>query len=175
MGTNRLLTEWGGRPLIRAVTETALASRAGTVLVVLGHQADAVAAALNGLAVQLVTNPEPDDGVASSLRRGIAALPADSPGVLVAQGDMPRVRAEHYDTVIGAFAAHPRATAVLPTFQGRRGHPQLLARRLFSRIATLVNDQGARRLFGQGVIEVAVKAPGVLRDIDAPEALAGFR
>lgn len=174
VGINRLLTDWRGRPLIRAVAEAAVASRAGTVLVVAGHEQEAIAAALDGLAVRQLACPEQDEGLAAALRCGVTALPAESAGVLVAHGDMPLVRAEHYDAVLAAFASRPQATAVRPTFQGRRGHPALLSRRLFPRLATLAGEQAVRRLFGDGVLEVAVGDPGILRDADLP-ALAGFR
>ena len=73
-GPNKLLAEINGKPLIRMVTEQALASRARPVIVVTGHQRERVEAALAGLPVQLVHNPHFADGLGTSLKAGIAAL-----------------------------------------------------------------------------------------------------
>lgn len=169
MDGNKLLAEWQGRPLVRHAVQAAVASRARPVLVVVGHQADGVRAALAGLAVTFVDNPAFAEGMASSLRAGIAALPATAAGVLVGLGDMPLLKPDHYDRLLDAFT--PDAAAVLPVVNGRRGHPVLLARALFSQVMTLTGDEGARRLLTGGVVEVGIDDPAVLRDVDTPEAL----
>src|SRR5205085_4474109 len=74
-GANKLLAEIGGKSLVRIAAEQALASRAHPVIVVTGHQRDAVERALAGLDVRLVHNPDFADGLGTSLRAGIAAVP----------------------------------------------------------------------------------------------------
>ena len=74
-GPNKLLAEIGGKSLVRIVAEQALASRASSVIVVTGHQAADVEKALRGLKVDLVYNPDFVDGLASSVKAGIAAVP----------------------------------------------------------------------------------------------------
>ena len=69
---NKLLADIGGKPMVRRVVEAALASRARPVLVVTGHQADGVRAALAGLEVAFVDNPDYAVGLSSSLKAGIA-------------------------------------------------------------------------------------------------------
>src|ERR1700736_4630015 len=79
-GPNKLLAELGGKPLVRIVTEQALASKAQSVVVVTGHQADEVQKALQGLKVTFAHNPDFAEGLAGSVKTGIAAVPADADG-----------------------------------------------------------------------------------------------
>src|SRR6185503_18669432 len=92
-GPNKLLAEIGGKPLVRIAAVEALASRAREVIVVTGHQREAVAAALQGLPVKLVHNPDFAEGLSTSLRAGLAAVPAEADGIVVCLGDMPQVTA----------------------------------------------------------------------------------
>ena len=96
-GPNKLVAEIGGKPLVRIAAEQALASRAKPVIVVTGHQRERVEAALAGLPVRLVHNPDFADGLGTSLRAGIAAVPADADGAIVCLGDMPQVDARLID------------------------------------------------------------------------------
>src|SRR5882757_1660173 len=86
-GPNKLIAEIGGKPLVRIAAEQALGSRAKPVIVVTGHQRERVAAALAGLPVRLVHNPDFADGLATSVKVGIAALPAEVDGAIVCLGD----------------------------------------------------------------------------------------
>ena len=107
---NKLLADVGGTPMVRRVTQAALASTARPVLVVTGHQAAEVSAALAGLDVTLVANPDYATGLASSLKAGIRALPAGCDGALILLGDMPRIAPGHLDTLIAAFAPMARSS-----------------------------------------------------------------
>ena len=90
---NKLIAEIGGKPLVRIAAEQALASRASPVIVVTGHQHEQVEAALAGLPVKLVHNPDYTEGLGTSLKVGIAAVPEDADGAIVCLGDMPQVDA----------------------------------------------------------------------------------
>src|SRR5262245_7699568 len=85
---NKLIADIAGKPMVRRVAETALASAARPVLVVTGHMAAEVGAALSGLDVTPVANPDYATGLASSLKAGIRAVPAGCDGALVLLGDM---------------------------------------------------------------------------------------
>src|SRR5256885_12375240 len=89
-GPNKLLAEIAGRPLVRIVVEEALASRARPVIVVVGHERAEVEKALAGLPVELIYNPDFAQGLGTSLRAGISAVPADADGAIVCLGDMPQ-------------------------------------------------------------------------------------
>ncbi len=168
----KLVAELDGVPLVRHVAMAALGSSARPVLVVTGHAAEAVAVALDGLDVRLVPNPDFAGGLATSLKAGVAALPATVLGVLVLLGDMPGVGPALLDRLIAAFEAHPETEAVVPVHRGRRGNPVLLARALFGAVHGLDGDEGARRLLADArVCEIEIADPAVVIDIDEPAAL----
>ncbi len=177
-GPNKLLAELSGKPLVRIVTEQALASGASGVIVVTGHQAAEVEKALAGLKVKFVRNPDFAAGLASSVKTGIAAVPADADGAVVCLGDMPLIDARLIDRLIEAFAPDRGNLIAVPVSDGRRGNPVLWSRRFFDELMTLDGDIGARHLIAkhnQAVAEVPVEGDGAFLDIDTPEALAAAR
>ncbi len=178
MGANKLLADVGGAPMVRVVAQAVLASAARPVLVVTGHQADEVRAALAGLEVKCVANPDFAQGLATSLKAGLRAVPSDADGVLVVLGDMPRVTSEHLDRLSAAFAASGGSAVVVPTHEGRRGNPVLWPRALFAGMLALDGDAGARRLLASHadrVREVDLATDAIFLDVDTPEALADLR
>jgi molybdenum cofactor cytidylyltransferase len=173
-GPNKLLAEIGGRPLIRIAAEEALASRARPVIVVTGHQHDKVEAALSGLDVRIVHNPGFADGLSTSLRNGLAAVPENADGAAVLLGDMPQVRAALIDGLINVFDPERGALVVVPTIDGHRGNPVVWSRRFFPELMVLEGDVGARNLiarYAEAVTEVPFADTAALIDVDTPEAL----
>ena len=122
-GPNKLLADIGGRPLVRIVTEQVLGSRARPVIVVTGHQREQVEAALAGLPVEFVHNAKFADGLGTSLKAGIAALPGQVDGAIVCLGDMPQVDSAMIDRLIGALSPDKSALIAVPTIDGQRGNP----------------------------------------------------
>ena len=172
-GPNKLLAEIGGRPLVRIAAEQALASRAGPVIVVTGHQRDKVEAALQGLDVRTVHNPNFADGLSTSVKTGLAAVPETADGAIVCLADMPQVTAPLIDKLVGAFDPERGALVVIPTIDGKRGNPVVWARRFFPELMGLDGDVGARHLIGrypEAVAEVPLTDTAALVDVDTPEA-----
>ena len=177
-GPNKLLAEIAGKPLIRIVVEQALASRARPVIVVTGHQRNQVEAALAGLSVKFVHNPHFAEGLGTSLKAGIAALPAEVDGAIVCLGDMPQVDASLIDRLVGALDPDKGALVVVPTIDGKRGNPVVWSRRFFPDLMAVEGDVGARHLIGryaEAVTEVPSSGAAALTDIDTPEALAAVK
>jgi molybdenum cofactor cytidylyltransferase len=170
---DKLLADFGGRPLVRRAVEAALDSRASKTIVVTGHARDEIERALADLPVVFAHNPDLASGMASSLRAGLAHA-ADCAGALALLADMPGVTSAILDQLIAAFNSAPDRAAVAPVCLGRRGNPVLLGRRLFPLLDLLKGDEGARRLLDstEGVLEIAVDDESVLADIDTREDLA---
>jgi molybdenum cofactor cytidylyltransferase len=169
-----LIPDEDGRAMVARVVDNVLASRARPVVVVTGHQQDEVRAALKGRSVLYAHNPHFADGLSSSLRTGLAALPANTDGALVVLGDMPLVAGAMLDRLIEAFDPEEGRAIVLPTFNGKQGNPMLWARRFFPAMAALSGDVGARHLAAENAeatSEVEMGDDAVLRDFDTPEAL----
>jgi molybdenum cofactor cytidylyltransferase len=177
-GPNKLLMEINHRPLVRIAAEAALASQARPVIVVTGHQRDKVVAALDGLEVTLVYNPDFAEGLSTSVKAGVAAVPDDVDGVIVCLGDMPQVNAPLIDKLLAAFDPEKGALVVAPTIGGKRGNPVVWSRRFFPELATLQGDTGARHLiasFPEAVIDVPLSGMAALVDVDTPDALKAVK
>jgi molybdenum cofactor cytidylyltransferase len=177
-GPNKLLEEVGCRPMVRIAVESALASSAKSVTVVTGHQREKVEAALAGLPVTFVHNPDFAEGLSTSVKAGIAAAPSNADGVIVCLGDMPQVDAGLIDKLIGAFDPERGALVVIPTIEGKRGNPVVWSRRFFGELSALDGDVGARHLiaaYTEAVVEVPVTGQAAFADVDTPDALAAVR
>jgi len=177
-GPNKLMEEIGGRALVRIAAEQALASRARPVIVVTGHERARVEAALAGLPVRLVHNPDYAAGLSTSLKAGLAAVPSQADGAIVCLGDMPQVDAALIDRLLGAFDPARDALVVVPTIEGKRGNPVVWSRRFFPDLMAIEGDVGARHLIAANaevVAEVPVDDAGALIDVDTPDALSAVR
>src|SRR5436190_118795 len=178
MGSNKLLAEVEGRPMVARVAQRLLSSHARPVVAVLGNEADRVDAVLGKLPVERVRNPVFAEGLSSSLKTGLAALPPDIDGVLVCLGDMPLVAGRDLDRLIAAFNPLEGRAIIVPTRRGKRGNPVLWAKRFIPEMAELAGDVGAKHLIGEHaelVAEVEMDSDSVLVDIDTPDALAALR
>jgi molybdenum cofactor cytidylyltransferase len=178
MGSNKMLAEIDGRPMVARTAQRLLSSRARPIIAVLGNMADAVGEALGKLPVERVLNPDFADGLSTSLKRGLAALPADIDGVIVCLGDMPLIAGRDLDRLIAAFNPLEGSAIVVPTRRGKRGNPILWSRQFFAEMMALSGDSGARRLIDEHanlVAEVEMDNDSVLIDIDTPDALAELR
>jgi molybdenum cofactor cytidylyltransferase len=178
MGSNKLLEQVHGKPLLRHAVEAATASAASPVIVVSGNQPEKAAAALAGSRASIVNNPAYATGLSSSLKCGLKALPDDCDAALIVLADMPGITAGLIDRLIAAFnPAEGRAICVAGR-GGKRGNPVLWARRFFDDMNALEGDVGAKHLMAQHeefVCEVEADDDAPLTDVDTPEALAAYR
>ncbi len=168
------LHPWQGRPLVRHMAATALASRADRVVVVTGAYRAEVEAALAGAAVELAHNPDFAQGQSTSVRRGLEAAPGSAAAILFLPVDMPFLETATLDLLIEAWH-HRRPAAVAPLYAGQRGAPVLFDRRLFPELAELQGDQGGRAVLARHPgelreVEIGDERQG--RDLDTPEDLA---
>ncbi len=173
---NKVLEPIDGVPMVRRVVDRLLEAAFDPVVVVTGHQAGEVRVALAGARVRFAHNPDHEHGMGSSLAVGARALD-DGTSTLVALADMPDVTTGHLLQLRAAYA-EGGATVVAPTYEGRRGNPVLFDGSLLGQLRTCSGDQGARELVkgaGEGLRLVPVDAPGVLLDLDTPQALAERR
>jgi molybdenum cofactor cytidylyltransferase len=173
----KLLAPLDGRPLVRHAAEAALAARPRPVVAVLGAHASRIRAALDGLDLLRVDNPDYRAGLATSLRAGLSALPSTCSAAVVLLGDMPRVTSAHIDRLAAAFtAAAGTPAAVVPVQAGRRGNPVLLNLRLLGpEIAGLAGDHGAGPLLrGRADVLQIPGDPATALDVDTPAGLAAL-
>ncbi len=178
MGSNKLLAEVAGKPLIRHAVEAAQASAASPVIVVTGNAGETVRQALAPLGPLFVDNRDFSKGLSASLKCGLKAVPADCDGAIVLLGDMPGISATLIDRLIAAFDPGEDRAICVATRHGKRGNPVLWARRFFPEMLAIEGDVGARQLIGhyaELVCEVEAGDDAPLTDIDTPEALRAYR
>lgn len=176
MGTaNKLLQPVAGKPMLAHTLDALQAADIAATVVVTGHETDAIAPLLAGRDLVAVVNPNYADGLSTSLKAGLRALPRDIDGVLVCLGDMPQVTAAHINRLVAAFNPLEGRAIVVPTFEGQRGNPVLWSAEFLPAMQALSGDQGAKPLMAEHVdrlTEVEMGDAAVLLDIDTPAKLA---
>jgi molybdenum cofactor cytidylyltransferase len=172
---NKLLIEdQAGVPMVARVADAVLASGVRPVVVVTGHAAEEVRAALAGRDLAFAHNPDHAQGLSSSLRAGLDALGDGVDAAVVCLGDMPLVSPALIARLVSAYDPEEGRAIVVPTVGGRHGNPILWDRRFFLAMRSVTGDVGARHLIGEhaeAVHEVAMENDAALRDFDTPDSL----
>ncbi len=119
--------------MVCRVAGAALESCARPVVVVTGHAANSILAALKDYDLQFVHAEDHAEGQSCSLRKGVAVLPRDADGVVVLLADMPLISSTLIDELINVFETSPGAAAVVPTFAGTSWQPGPPGTAAFSR------------------------------------------
>ncbi|MBI2426061.1 MAG: nucleotidyltransferase family protein [Candidatus Hydrogenedentes bacterium] len=171
MGTQKVLLPFGERTILQAIIEACVLAGLRDIIVVTGHQPDPVETAVRPLPCRTAHNANYQQGMLSSIRCGVDALPPGAAGFLLFLGDQPELSPGVVQAVHGALEADPDAI-VLPVFNGRRGHPVGIGARFREAILSRYDDVGLRGLmqeYADAVRTVAVEDAGVLMDLDTPE------
>ena len=170
MGAQKQLLPWAGTTVIGHIVDELLRSEIDEVCVVVGHQSDQITQALAGRNVRLVLNPDyRRTEMLSSVCCGLRALPPACVAVLVALGDQPAITAELVNTMLRAYATSGKGI-VVPTHDGKRGHPLLFARRYCEELQIGYDQVGLRGLLaahGEELLELSVASSAVLCDLDS--------
>ena len=125
-GRPKSLLELDGTPLIRRLVAALFDAGVDSIVMVLGHHAEAIENVVQDLPVRRVRNPSPDDGPASSLRVGLHALAKDVDAVIVALADQPLITAADINDLIEAFKSRGETQMVVPRLNGVPGNPIIL-------------------------------------------------
>ena len=171
-----LVTDKAGKPMIARTVDNVLSSGARPVIVVTGHHAEEIKAALAGRPVTYVPSPHYEAGLSESLQAGIAAAPPAARPAIVCLGDMPLVTGRIIDRLLAAHDTDEGRLIAVPTHQGQLGNPILWDRSFFPTLLAMTGDGGGgRRILrehAEQVAEIEVNDDAVLRDFDTPESLA---
>ncbi len=169
--TKALLPMPGGKTALASVVEACRGGGCSPLLVVAGADAEAVGAAARAAGATVVENGAWARGRSTSVKAALPHLPPGAPALLLFPVDHPLVGAPVVAALLAAFRADPAAEAVLPVHGGRRGHPVLLAARLFPEIAALGDDEPLHSVVrrpGRRAVAVPVEGDAVLRNLDRP-------
>jgi molybdenum cofactor cytidylyltransferase len=173
MGTDKATLTYRGRTFLEANVQTLREINIERIVVVLGHHAQEIQRQIKLEAAQVVINPDYRSGQTSSLQAGLRSLIADDlEAVLLCLVDHPAVSAETVRRLVATFR-HSGAPVVIPTYQGRRGHPVLIGRKVFEDLLGMASDAGADsvvRKYRPVTQFVEVEDEGVVIDVDDAES-----
>ena len=161
--------------MLQRVIDAALKAEIASVTVVTGCQADEVRHLLQDRDVHYVHNAAYREGIAGSLKLGLASLPEDIDGVMILLADMPFIEAVHLNELIAEFNPATERDIVAPIREGRLGNPIIWSARYIPAMMDLSGDRGARPLldeFAANVWEVPMGDDAIFLDVDTPQALA---
>ena len=176
-GRPKSLLELGGVPLIRRQLIALSGAGVDEVVVVLGHHADAIEAAVRDFPVTLARNPSPDDGQASSVRIGLQALAGKLDAVIVVLADQPMINAQDITALIGAFKKRGDASMLVPRVAGEPGNPVIFEAELREQWLAGDVDAACRRWRDanpERVLWFDTDNQRYRVDIDTPEDIARF-
>jgi molybdenum cofactor cytidylyltransferase len=171
-GKHKLLALFDGEPLVRRTARIAREAGFEAPVLVTGHRAGEIETAVDGLDCRFVFNPDYEEGMASSLRAGLAAVES-ADGLLVLLADMPAVTADDISKLAGAFVEAGGGSIVRAVSNGKRGNPVILPKSVFAAVSRLKGDIGARPIIeksGLPVLDIEI-GPAAHLDTDTPEAI----
>ena len=171
LGRPKQLLPLGDRPVLAHTVANAAASSLDDLIVVLGHEVATIQSRVDFGPARIVLNDAYREGQSTSLRAGLAALPPETAAALFILGDQPLIGPTILDALIAAYR-HTGAPIVMPTYDGQRGNPVLIARALFPELADITGDQGARgviRAHAAEVHDVPIAGPPPTDDLDTQE------
>jgi molybdenum cofactor cytidylyltransferase len=175
-GSPKQLARWRGKTFIEQAVDTALASSARPVVVVLGAEVKRCRAVLADRPVEVVVNETWMEGQSTSMQAGLAALPANIGGAVFILVDLPGVAPDLIDRLLQRHR-ETLAPLVWPEFEGRRGNPILFDRSLFLELRQVRGDTGGKPVllrYKDRAERVVVSDKSILQDFDRPEGLAAL-
>ncbi|MBV9697720.1 MAG: nucleotidyltransferase family protein [Gammaproteobacteria bacterium] len=173
-GSPKQLLRVAGRPLLHTLATRAAEVTGGALIVVLGAGADELAPLLKHSPGSVVINQDWREGLASSIRAGIARLPSTCAGALLLLADQAAVTADDLQRLAGTWRKQPQYIAAA-SYDGTTGVPAIFPRALFRALAELRGDVGARTLLRRNADRVVrVSMPSAALDVDTPEDLLGL-
>lgn len=171
MKQQKMLLPFGQKSIIETVIENAKKSKAKETWVVLGSDKEIIENQINYLEISIAENVNYKEGMLSSVICGINAIPQNADAVIVLLGDQPMVEPEIINRIMESYRTN-RAGIVIPTYDGKRGHPVLIDLKYRKEINNLNPEIGLRELMlnhAEDIMEISVKKEYILNDIDTPE------
>jgi molybdenum cofactor cytidylyltransferase len=170
-GQSKQLIRLGDKPLLAHVLDNVNASRVDDVILILGAYADEIRSQVGFGRAREILNPDFAEGMSTSIRAGLRALPEGTEAVMIVLADQPFVTPRTLDGLIDEYR-RVRPAVVIPTYKGFRGNPAVVDRKLFPEMMELRGDVGCRAIFGDhagSIVKLDVDDRGVVTDIDTME------
>lgn len=171
MKKQKLLLPFKGQTIVETVIQKIIPVLKSNIVVVLGSHHNEIKRKISNLQVETCFNKNFENGMLSSVICGFSNLPEDAEAAMVFLGDQPQISTEAAQKVADVWNQSKNGI-VIPTFNGKRGHPVLIETKYKSAINNLDPNKGLRQLMEENendIAEVEIEAPEILRDIDTPE------
>ena len=175
--SNKLLADVDGQAMILHAVDAMLGAKVDHVILVTGHEASRIRDTVHERPLTVVHNPDYAQGLSTSLKVGLGALPDDTGGILIGLGDMPRIKSTDINRLIAAFNPDEGRSISVPTVHGKRGNPVLFSIDFVEEMLGIEGDVGAKHLIGahaEKVVEIEMDDEASLIDVDTKEALAAL-
>jgi molybdenum cofactor cytidylyltransferase len=174
LGQPKQLVQIGGRSALHRVVSSAVAVAGNAVTVVVGAHAKELTYLLSRLPVSYVVNKYWEEGLASSLKCGLATVPAAADAVMIVLGDQVCVTSDDLHRLLSAWQSQGSVIAAA-TYEQTVGVPAIIPRAYFGELAELRGDEGARKVIKRNPDRlVRVPMPNAAIDLDTPEDLAAL-
>lgn len=175
MGGNKLLFKLNGESVLRGAVRRALAGGLSPLLVVLGHESDKAWREIEDLPCQWALNPFYEQGITSSLKGGVMAVPPEARAAMVLLADMPFVTPEMIAALIARYRS-TEAPLVISDYEGVNAPPMLYDRSLFHELLAMTAEGCGRQVVKRhrGEAEVLSWPAAALADLDVPADYAKF-
>ena len=173
MGSPKALLPYQGRPFLEHLLQITSHAKIGVRRVVLGANRERIARAVQLPADEVVINENWEKGQLTSIHAALRSLPPHTDGMLICLIDHPLISASLVNELIEAFYKSGKKI-VLPTYQGRRGHPVIFSAELYDELLNAPEDQGARAVVWAHpteIAEVATAEQGCVVNLNDPETL----
>jgi len=177
MGEPKALARYGAETFLHTIVRNLKTAAVHEIVIVLGHDAQTVAAVLHLLPEQYVINTSYRSGQFSSFQTGVRQVAEGTQGVFLCLVDQPQIPATVLQQVKTTFLSRP-GSIVIPTFRGKRGHPPIFPRRLFSEIIGAPTGITAKTLMekhADTIVEVEVDDEAILWNLNTKADLARAR
>jgi CTP:molybdopterin cytidylyltransferase MocA len=171
MKTPKMLLPFRGKTMIGTVIDNIKSAGIENIIVVVGAVKDEIIKITGKLSVVHCYNENFREGMLTSVKTGFDNLPDSCDAVLVFPGDQPLIKSESIIKVVDEYFRSRRGI-IIPSYEGKRGHPILIDIKYRDEVLKLDNRDGLRALqgkFASDVSEIAVDDPGILKDFDTPE------
>ncbi len=172
MGKLKALLPFGDRTVIEQVIDNLLRADLDGVTVVLGHRASGIAAVVTSLPVQILYNADYREGMTSSVQVAFGQIEPVPEAYMLALVDQPHLGHEPAQRVLAAHRQTPHKGLVIPTYQGKRGHPIVIGRQYRQEVLALGRDQGLNQVtrgHPEDTLEIPLADDVILQDMDYPE------
>lgn len=177
MGEPKMLLPWGKSTVLQTIVATLQAAGLSDILVVTGGAREQVESLVGKSAQTIFNENYANEEMLASIKVGLKAKMREAGAALICLGDQPQIQERSARAILDAWHQH-RAGIIIPSYEKRRGHPWLIARKYWEEIIALPADQSMRDFFNrhkEEIFYINVDAPTILQDLDTPDDYLQFK